>query len=350
MRGLPTMKEKYKWMLITSIIVVIIALILGFLLKNHYDKGQEKQQGREHVQINNKNVKLFQNISYGEGLPNSKLDIITPSDMSKDTKLPVIFWMHGGGFIAGDKQYKNPLLSKIAEQGYIVVNINYALAPDYKYPNQLHQIDQAIQFIKRNKHELPIDFDQVIFGGDSAGAQMSSQYTAIQTNESLRDEMKFKQQFEADQLKAAIFFGGFYDMKTVKATEFPRIQLFMESYTGERKWEQQFKNLSQMSTINQLTEDYPPTFLSVGDADPFYSQNIEFYKKLKQEDIPVDKLFYDGSHKLRHQYQFHLDLPESKQNMKSVLSFLSRNTSASGVETEVNSEDSNPNGVDLNPY
>ena len=36
--------------------------------------------------------------------------------------------------------------------------------------------------------------------------------------------------------------------------------------------------------------------------------------------------------------------------MKSVLSFLSRNTSASGVETEVNSEDSNPNGVDLNPY
>ena len=54
------MKEKYKWMLITSIIVVIIALILGFLLKNHYDKGQEKQQGREHVQINNKNVKLFQ--------------------------------------------------------------------------------------------------------------------------------------------------------------------------------------------------------------------------------------------------------------------------------------------------
>ncbi|MFZ8101378.1 alpha/beta hydrolase, partial [Staphylococcus arlettae] len=62
------------------------------------------------------------------------------------------------------------------------------------------------------------------------------------------------------------------------------------------------------------------------------------------------KPFYDGSQKLRHQNQLHLDLPESKQNMKSVLSFLSRNTSASGVETEVNSEDSNPNGVDLNPY
>ena len=67
------MKEKYKWLLITLFIVIIIAIVLGFLLKNHYDKGQEKQQGREHVQINNKSVKLFQNISYGEGLPNSCL-------------------------------------------------------------------------------------------------------------------------------------------------------------------------------------------------------------------------------------------------------------------------------------
>ena len=40
------------------------------------------------------------------------------------------------------------------------------------------------------------------------------------------------------QIKAAIFFGGFYDMKTVKATEFPRIQLFMKSYTGMNNWKQ----------------------------------------------------------------------------------------------------------------
>ena len=52
--------------------------------------------------------------------------------------------------------------------------------------------------------------------------------------------------------------------------------------------------ISEMSTINQVTKEYPPTFLSVGDADPFYSQNISFYKKLKSKDVPVDKLFYDG--------------------------------------------------------
>ena len=343
------MKKKHKWTLITTFIIVTVVVVMAVLLKLQYDR-QNTGKVHEKVQINNKNVNAFTNITYGKGLPNSRLDILTPNELDQDNKLPVIFWMHGGGFIAGDKQYKNPLLSKIAEQGYIVVNINYALAPDFKYPMQLQQIDQAVSFIKKNKHELPIDFNQVIFGGDSAGAQLSSQFTAIQTNESLREDMNFKQQFEPDQLKAAIFFGGFYDMKTVKATEFPRIQLFMESYTGKRDWEQQFKYISEMSTINQVTEDYPPTFLSVGDADPFYSQNIEFYKKLKSTDVPVDTLFYDGSHKLRHQYQFHMELPESQQNMKDVLRFLSRNTTSSGVETEYQSEDANPNGVELNPY
>lgn len=343
------MKKKHKWTIITLFIFVIVAVVTAVLLKQQFDL-QHAQDVREKVQINNKNVNAFTNITYSKGLPNSRLDILTPTELERDNKLPVIFWMHGGGYIAGDKQYKNPLLSKIAEQGYIVVNVNYALAPDNKYPTQLNQIDRAVQFIKKNQHELPIDFNQVVFGGDSAGAQLSSQYTAIQTNKALRDDMKFKQQFKPNQIKAAIFYGGFYDMKTVKATEFPRIQLFMESYTGQRDWEQQFKYISEMSTINQVTKDYPPTFLSVGDADPFYSQNIAFYKKLKSKDVPTDKLFYDGSHQLRHQYQFHMNKPESQQNMKDTLRFLSRNTSASGVETELKSGESNPNGIELNPY
>lgn len=347
------MKAKHKWLFITIFVILIVSVCIGLLLKKHYDQ-EHNHQNKEKVQINNKNVKLLQNISYGQGVPNSKLDIIMPSDMSKDSKLPVIFWMHGGGFIAGDKQYKNPLLSKIAEQGYIVVNVNYALAPQYKYPTPIEQMNKAVKFIKTNEHDLPIDFDQVIIGGDSAGAQLTSQYVAMQTNKSLRDEMKFEPEFKPSQIKAAIFFGGFYDMKTVKATEFPRIQLFMRSYTGMTNWESNFKNLSQMSTINQVTNKYPPTFLSVGDADPFYSQNIDFYKKLKEKDVPVDTLFYNGSHHLHHQYQFHLEKPESKENIKRVLLFLSRNTSSSGVERN---NESNTNGnnninhdVQLDPF
>ena len=85
------MKEKLKWIWITTLIILVVSLILAFNLKSHYNHVHDKQKSKTNVQINNKNVKLYRDISYGKGIPNSKLDIITPADMSNDTKLPVIF-------------------------------------------------------------------------------------------------------------------------------------------------------------------------------------------------------------------------------------------------------------------
>ncbi|MCG3413146.1 alpha/beta hydrolase [Staphylococcus massiliensis] len=315
-----------------TVIIIIVVVIASLLTGYFYFKWKEHRlhNGADKVTINNQHIKALTDIPYGSKYPKSYLDILTPEELDKDEKLPVIFWMHGGGYIAGDKQYKNNLLSKIAEKGYIVVNINYALAPDYKYPTQLRQMDKAVSFIKQNTHGLPIDYDRVIFGGDSAGAQMASQYTAMQTNKSLREEMDFEQQFDKDAIKAAIFFGGFYDMQTVRETEFPRIELFMKSYTGKEDWEHNFKDVSEMSTVKQATKDYPPTFLSVGDVDPFDSQNRAFYSALKEKDVPVEGFFFDGSHNLHHQYQFHLDKPESKENIRRVRAFLREHTDSSG--------------------
>lgn len=113
------MKKKHKWTIITLSIVIVVAILTALLLKQQYDR-QHSQEIKEKVQINNKNVNAFTNITYGTGMPNSKLDILTPTELDSDNKLPVIFWMHGGGFIAGDKQYKNPLLSKLLSKAILL--------------------------------------------------------------------------------------------------------------------------------------------------------------------------------------------------------------------------------------
>ncbi|ARJ51203.1 alpha/beta hydrolase [Staphylococcus lutrae] len=336
--------HRKRWILITFIILLVIAgLIAGYFFEPKQSKHVDQK-----VSIQNKNVSAIENITYMEGLPNSQLDILMPKHVNANEKLPVIFWVHGGGFIAGDKQYKNPLLAQIAEHGYVVVNINYALAPEYRYPTPLIQMDHAVRFIKQNERNLPINLNEVVIGGDSAGAQISSQYTAMQTNTPLRKEMDFAQQFSPNQIKAAMFFGGFYDMKTVRATEFPRIDLFMKSYTGVENWETRFKNITEMSTKNQLTAQFPATYLSVGDADPFMSQNVAFANALEKKDIVVERFFFDGTHHLKHQYQFHLNKPESKENIQQMLHFLSRNTSNTQVNTKT-SEGAHTEIV-LNPY
>ncbi|MBI5973977.1 alpha/beta hydrolase [Staphylococcus canis] len=336
-------KRKKRWFVITFVIFLVVAgLATGYFFKSNHKENTQK------VTIENKNVSAFTDITYMEGLPDSQLDILMPKRIRHHERFPVIFWAHGGGFIAGDKQYKNPLLSQLVERGYVVVNVNYALAPAYKYPTPLIQMDHAVSFIKENQDALPIDLNQVIIGGDSAGAQINSQFTAIQTNSDLREQMGFKQQFSPKQIKGAVFFGGFYDMKTVRATEFPRIDLFMRSYTGVKDWERNVKNITEMSTLNQITPDYPPTYLSVGDIDPFMSQNESFAQQLKAQGIPVDTFFFNGSHKLKHQYQFHLEKPESKENIRKVLSFLSRNTSTTRINSEVSVTPHTE--IRLNPY
>lgn len=72
-------------------------------------------------------------------------------------------------------------------------------------------------------------------------------------------------------------------------------------------WETNFKNLSQMSTINQVTKQYPPTYLSVGDADPFTVRISHFIKHLNQKMYLSIHYFIMVHIILHHQYQFHLE-------------------------------------------
>ncbi|WP_414056145.1 alpha/beta hydrolase [Macrococcus equi] len=284
--------------------------------------------------IENSNVKLIPNVTYSDIAPLSQMDIIMPKNIRKGDKLPLIIWTHGGGFIAGDKRHKNPYLAQIAEKGFIVANINYALAPGNQYPTPILQELEAAKFIKRNKMNLPVDFFQIIIGGDSAGAQIASQFAAMHTNKKLINDMQLKPVFKRNEIKAVILFGGLYNMQTVRATKFPRIETFMESYTGEKHWEKNFKPIEQLSTTANITPHYPPTFLTVGDADPFDSQAKELVAVLKKNNVPYEHSFFNKTHHLKHQYQFHMDLKESQVTYNKLMMFLGNYTSQSPYTTE----------------
>lgn len=72
--------------------ITVISVLLAFHLKQHYDQTtNENHANKDKINIKNKNVRIYQNLTYNRVFPNSKLDIITPVDMSSNAKLPVIF-------------------------------------------------------------------------------------------------------------------------------------------------------------------------------------------------------------------------------------------------------------------
>lgn len=123
-------------------------------------------------------TKNYENLSYESTYKKGYLDIITPKEFTGE--LPVIFWVHGGAFLGGDKADITEYAVQIASKGYIVVNMNYELAPGAKYPTPLHQLNEAYTFIAQEAESYGIDMDRVYFAGDSAGAQIVSQYVNVQ--------------------------------------------------------------------------------------------------------------------------------------------------------------------------
>ena len=105
------------------------------------------------------------------------LDVYFPEAATR--ALPAIVWVHGGGFLAGDRRQVGNYLKILAGRGYTTVAVGYSLAPASHYPTPLHQVNAALAYLVRNAVQLRIDPDHLILAGDSAGAQVAAQMANI---------------------------------------------------------------------------------------------------------------------------------------------------------------------------
>jgi acetyl esterase/lipase len=265
------------------------------------------------------NVAVAQNIVYDE-IENSVMDIYYPKDARGS--LPVVVWLHGGGYILGDKEVTKEYAMTLASHGYVVANVNYALAPEHKYPTPVVQVNQALKYLNSNAPKYGGDTDRLFLGGNSAGAQIVSQIAAMTSNERLAKSMGIKPAIENDQLRGVLLFCSIYEMKTVRETGAQFLDTFMWSYTGMRDFEN-YPRIDELSTVKQITSEYPPTFVSVGDADPLEPQSIELIKALENNGVEVDPVLFNGTNaNLGHDYQYNLASLPAQQTLAKVINFL----------------------------
>ena len=112
----------------------------------------------------------FENVSYGPDASN-KIDFWKASS---NEPTPLVVFIHGGGFRAGDKSaYDRPLLTACLASGISYASINYRLSDIAPYPAQMHDGARAIQFIRSKAAEWNIDPKRAACTGGSAGAGIS---------------------------------------------------------------------------------------------------------------------------------------------------------------------------------
>lgn len=101
------------------------------------------------------------------------LDIHAPED-AKQKKLPVVFWIHGGGWQQGDKSDVGRKPQYFVDQGFIFVSTNYRLYPHVEMGELIGDVAKALGWVHGNIAKHGGDPDRILVGGHSAGAQLAA--------------------------------------------------------------------------------------------------------------------------------------------------------------------------------
>lgn len=101
------------------------------------------------------------------------LDVYTP-EKKADAKLPVMFWIHGGGWQVGDKSDVALKPKVLTERGFVFVSTNYRLLPDVEIDELIRDVARSIGWVHKNIEKYGGDPTRIFVGGHSAGAQLAA--------------------------------------------------------------------------------------------------------------------------------------------------------------------------------
>jgi acetyl esterase/lipase len=124
-------------------------------------------------------VRHFSGITYAVavGYRPLQLDLWVPAGA---TAAPVVVWVHGGGFMFGDRRYlpetlrPNQVFDALLEAGLAVATIDYRHALEAPFPAQLHDAKAAVRYLRAHAGELGISTERIGVAGESAGAHIAA--------------------------------------------------------------------------------------------------------------------------------------------------------------------------------
>jgi len=121
-------------------------------------------------------TRVIRSIDYtGGGGKRQTLDLYLPPKAAAGTKLPLIVYIHGGGWMVGDKNQAKWRMQGFMESGeYAVASVNYRLSGDAVWPAQIHDCKAALRWLKAHAPEHGFDRDRFILVGVSAGGHLAA--------------------------------------------------------------------------------------------------------------------------------------------------------------------------------
>ncbi|HVA45329.1 MAG TPA: alpha/beta hydrolase [Pirellulales bacterium] len=221
------------------------------------------------------------------------LDIYFPQSRS-DKPLPLLIWIHGGGWSGGSKT-EMPFRNQLP-RGYVAASIEYRFSQKAKFPAQIQDCQAALRWLRANAEKYSIDPDRIGVGGASAGGHLaalvgtSGGKKAFPTVGGNLDQ--------SDRVQAVCDIFGPTDFWTViaQANEEKNVKNIFEWNNGDPysnliggKLGEDKEKCDAVSPVRYVSKDNPPFLILHGDHDALvpYAQSVELSDLLAKAGVEV---------------------------------------------------------------
>jgi acetyl esterase len=209
---------------------------------------------------------------------------------------PVFLHLHGGGWFAGSAKQERRFSMNLAARGFVVVNLDYALAPENPFPMGLEDCIYAARWITANIARYDGDAERLAIGGGSAGGNLTAETVlALHGTDKGLDGADL-----ADvpvNVSAALLMFGVLDVRRWIADPHyygGHSEIYLASYLGPN-FSGKLRD-PQVSPIEHPDLDkMPPTYLSCGVEDAFLSHSLAMTERLAMLDVPTTLSVVEGA-------------------------------------------------------
>ncbi|MET0535856.1 MAG: alpha/beta hydrolase [Steroidobacter sp.] len=205
---------------------------------------------------------------------------------------PALIYMHGGGWKLFSIDTHDRLMREYAARAdVVVIGVDYALAPEAKFPVAQQQVTQVVRWVRANSTELDIDPSRVALGGDSAGGNLA-----------ITAALRLREQGESASISALVLSYAAIDVYCAPDAE---ERYGHEGYMlGADEMREFWRNYLRSSEderdplacpIHADLRGLPPTFMVIPECDILSEQNWRLAEKLRGAGVGVETSFYKGA-------------------------------------------------------
>jgi acetyl esterase len=207
--------------------------------------------------------------------------------------LPVVVYVHGGGWVLGDRETHDRLVRELTVGAdAVVVFVDYDRSPEARYPVAVEEGYEVLRYVAEHPDEFGADASRVAMAGDSVGGNMTAAIALL------------AKERKGPALKAQLLFYPVTDasMSTASYSQFAEgpwltkkgMAWFWDQYLPDATKRGDI-HVSPINASSEQLEGLPPTLLIVDENDVLRDEGEAYARKLAAAGVPVESVRYNGT-------------------------------------------------------